>query len=146
MDHLRDGRMGPLSIICCVGEDHRQVESSCDVGGPKYPWSVVDGKMQSSRVGLSPRCHRVITLDDYPRIKISTQRHEQLQAVSLHKEHGVLELRVLGKCREIVVNLPVQISLTAVSITLDGVAVEVGPPGNGCRGKVRGSSNALIRQ
>ena len=74
------------------------MESSCDVGGPKYPWPTVDGKMQSSRVGLSPRRHRVIKLDDYPRIKILTRRHERLQMVSLHEEHGVSELRGLGKC------------------------------------------------
>ena len=83
------------------------MESSYDIGGPKYPWSAVDGKMQSSRVGLSPRRHRVIKLDDYPRIKITMRRHERLQVVSLHEEHGVSELRVLGKCQEIVVNLPV---------------------------------------
>ena len=133
-DHLPGRGMGPLSIVCCVGEDHRQVESSCDVGGPKYPWPTVDGKMQSSRVGLLPRRHRVIKLDDYPRIKITTQRHERLQVVSLHEEHGVSELWVLGKCREIVVNVPVQISLTAVGIPRDGAAMEVRPPDNGCRG------------
>ena len=63
------------------------MESKCDVGGLKYPWPTVDGKIQSSRVGLSPRRHRVIKLDDYPRIKISTRCHERLQVVSFHKEH-----------------------------------------------------------
>ena len=110
------------------------MESSCDVGGPKYPWPAVDGKMQSSRVGLSPRCHRVVKLDDYPRIKISTWHHERLQVVSLHEEHGVSELRVLDKCWEIIVNITVQISLTVVGIPRDGAAMEVRPPDNGCRG------------
>ena len=76
----------------------------------------------------------MIILDDYSRIEKSTRRHEWPQVVSLHEEHGVLELRVLGKCREIVVNLPVQISRTVVSIPWDGAAMEVGPPDNGCRG------------
>ena len=44
------------------------MESSCYVGGPKYPWPAVDGKVQSIQVGLTPRCHRMIELDDYPRI------------------------------------------------------------------------------
>ena len=110
------------------------MESSYDVGGPSYPWPAVDGKMQSSRVGLSPRRHHVIKLYDYPRIKISTQRHEWLQMVSLHEEHGVSELRVLGKCREIVVNLPVEISPSIVNIPRDRAAREVRPPNNGCRG------------
>ena len=110
------------------------MESSGDVGGSKYLWPIVDGKMQRSRVGLSPRRHHVIKLDDYSRIKISMRRHERFQVVSLHKEHGVSELRVLGKCREIVVNLPVQISRTVVSIPRDGAVMEVGPPDNGCRG------------
>ena len=90
--------------------------------------------MQSSRVGLTPRRHRMIKLDDYQRIIESTWRHERLQMVSLHEEHGVLELRVREKCREIVVNLPVEISPFAVNIPLDGAAREVEPPDNGCRG------------
>ena len=110
------------------------MESCYDVEGPKYPWSAINGKMQSSRVGLSPRRHRVIKLDDYPRIKILTRRHERLQVVSLHKEHGVSELRVFGKCQEIIVNLPMQISRAAVNIPPNGAAMEVGPPDNGCRG------------
>ena len=126
--------MGSLSIVSCVGNDYRKIESSCDVGGPKYPWPTVDGKMQSSRVGLLPRRHRVIKLDDYPRIKISTRRHERLQMVSLHEEHGVSELRVLGKRREIIVNLCMQISPAAVNIPHDRAAMEVRPPNNGCRG------------
>ena len=110
------------------------MESGCDFEGSKYPWSAVDGKMQSSRVGLSPRRHRVIKLDDYHRIKITTWRHERIQVVSVHEEHGVSELWVIGKCREIVVNLPMQISLTIVSIPWDGVAIDVRPLDNGCRG------------
>ena len=76
----------------------------------------------------------MINLDDYPRIKITTRCHERLQVVSLHEEHGVSELWVVGKCREVIVNLPVQISLTAVSIPRDGAAMEVRSPDNGCRG------------
>ena len=110
------------------------MESSYDVEGPKYPWPAIDRKMQSSRVGLSPKRHRVIKLDDYPRIKITTRRHEWLEVLSLHEKHGVSELRVLFKCRDIVVNLPVQIFFTIVSIPFDGVAMEVKPPDNGCRG------------
>ena len=110
------------------------MESSCDVGGPKYPWPAVNGKVQSSRVGLTPRCHRMIELDDYPRIIESTWRHERLHMVSLHEEHGVSELRVSGKCREIVVNLPMEISPSAVNIPRDGAAREVRPHDDGCRG------------
>ena len=110
------------------------MESSCDVGGLKYSWPVVDGKMQSSQVALSPRRHRVIKLDDYLRIKISTQHHERLQMVSLHEEHRVSELRVLGKYREIVVNLPVEISPSAVNTPRDGAAREVMLLDNGCIG------------
>ena len=122
------------------------MESSCDVGGPKYPWPVVNRKMKSSRVGLTPRCHRMIELDDYLRIKELMRQHERLQMVSLHEEHRVSEPRVHGKCREIVVNLPMEISPPAVNISRDGVAMEVGPLDNGCRGSVQSSGNALIRQ
>ena len=81
-----------MSIVDCIGEDHWHMESSCDVGGPKYPWLAVDGKMQSRRVSLTPRLHRVIKLDDYPRIIVSTRRLERIQMVSLHEEHGVSDL------------------------------------------------------
>ena len=110
------------------------MESSCDVGGPKYPWSAVDGKMQSSRVCLSPSGHRVIKHDDYPRIKISMRRHERLEMVSLHEEHGVSELRVLSKCWEIIVNIPMEISPSVVNIPGNGAAREVRPPNNRCKG------------
>ena len=90
--------------------------------------------MQSNRVGLSPRRHHMIKLDDYPRIIELTRCHEQLQMVSLHEEHGVSELRVRSKCQEIVVNIPVEISPSVVNIPLDGATKEVRPPDNGCRG------------
>ena len=77
-DHLPGRGMGPLSIVGCVGEDHRKMESSCGVEGSKYAWSIIYEKMQSSLVGLTPRRHRMIKLDDYPRIIESTWRHERL--------------------------------------------------------------------
>ena len=125
--------MGPLSIVDRVGEDNWQMKSSCDIGGSKYPWPTVDIKVQSSRVGLTPRCHRMIELDDYPRIIESTWHHKRLQMVSLHEEHGVSKLRVHGKSREIVVNLPMEISPSIVNIPWDGVAGEVRSPDDGCR-------------
>ena len=97
-DHLPGQGMGPLSLISRVGEDHWKMESSFDVGGPKYPWPTIDRKVQSSRVGLTPRCHRMKELDDYPRIVESKQHHEWLQMISLHEEHGVSELWVCWKC------------------------------------------------
>ena len=110
------------------------MESSCDVGGPKYPWPVVNRKMKSSRVGLTPRCHCMIEFGDYLRIKELTRNHERLQMVSLHEEHRVLEPRVYGKCWEIVVNLPMEISPPTVNIPRDGVVKEVGLLDNGCNG------------
>ena len=90
--------------------------------------------MQSSQVGLTPRCHRMIKLDDYPRIIELTRHHERLQMVYLHEDHGVSEIRVLEKCHEIIVNLPVEISSSTVNIPRDGAAREIRPPDNGCRG------------
>ena len=109
------------------------MESSCDVGGPKYPWSAVDRKMNSSRVVLTPRCHRMIELDDYLRIIELTRHHEWIQMVSLHKEHGVSKPRVRGKFCEIVVNLSMEISPPSANIPRDGVVGEVRPPVDGCR-------------
>ena len=109
------------------------MESSYDIRGSKYLWPVVDRKMKRSRVGLSPGCHRMIELDDYPRIIVLTWHHEWLQMVYLYEEHGVSEPRVCCKCREIVVHLPIEISLPAANITQDGVVGEVRPSDDGCQ-------------
>ena len=76
--------MGPLPISSRVGEDDQHIECSCDVGGPEYPWSTVDGEMKSSQVGLMFRCHRVVELDDHPRVEKPMRCHERLQGVPLH--------------------------------------------------------------
>ena len=109
------------------------MESIFDVGGPKYPWLAIDRKMKSGRVGLTPGFHRMIELDDYPRIIEPTRHHEWLKMVSLHEEHGVLKPRVRGKCWEMVVNLSMEISSPAANIPRDGVVGEVRPPDDGCR-------------
>ena len=96
------------------------MEGTCDIGGPKYPWPAVNRKMTSSRVGLSPRCHRMIELGDDPRIIVLTRHHEWLQIVSLYEENGVSEPRVRDKCREIVVHLPMEISIPVANIPRDG--------------------------
>ena len=109
------------------------MEGSCDIGGPKYPWPAVDRKMKINRVGLSPGCHRMIELGDDPRIIVLTRHHEWFQMVSLYDEHGVSEPRVHGKCGEIVVHLPMEISIPAANIPRDGVEGEVRPPDYGPR-------------
>ena len=109
------------------------MESCYDIGGPKYPWPAVDREMKSNRVGLSPRCHRMIELDDDPRIIVLTRHHEWIQMVSLYEKHGVSKPRVHGKCREIIVYLPMKISIPVANIPKDGVAGEVRSPDHGPR-------------
>ena len=109
------------------------MESSYDIGGLKYQRPVVDRKMKSSRVGLSPRCHRMIELDDDPRIIVLIWHHEWLQMVSLYEEHGVSEPQVHGKCREIIVHLLMKISIPASNIPWNRVAGEVRSPDDGPR-------------
>ena len=65
--------------------------------------------------------------------------------VSLYEEHGVSEPRVRGKGREIIVQLPMKISIPAANIPRDGVAGEVRLPDDGPQGQVWGSGNTLIR-
>ena len=67
------------------------MEGCCDIGGPKYPWPVVDREMKSSRVHLSPGCHHVIELGNDPRIVVLRGNHKWLQMVSLYEEHGILK-------------------------------------------------------
>ena len=137
--------MGPQSIIGCIGENNRQMEGCCDIGGPKYPWPTVNREMKGIRVRLSPGCHRVIELGDDPRIVVLTRHHKWLKMVSLYEEHGISEHWVRGKGREIIVQLPMIISIPAANIPWDGVTGKVRPPDDGPRGQVWGSDNTLIR-
>ena len=75
----------------------------------------------------------MIELGDDPRIIVLTWHHEWLKMVSLYEEHGVSEPRVRGKCREIIVHLPMKISPPVVDIPWDGVAWEVRSPDDGAR-------------
>ena len=126
--------MGPQSIIGRIGEDHRQMEGYCDIGGPKYPWPAVNREMKSSRVCLSSGCHRVIELGNDPRTVVLTRHHKWIQMVSLYEEHGLSKPRVRGKGREIIVQLPMIISIPAANIPRDGFVGEVRPPDDGPRG------------
>ena len=109
------------------------MESSCDIGGPKYPKPAIDKEMKSSRVGLSPGSHRMIELGDNPRIIELTRHHKWLQMVSLYEEHGVSEPRVIGKYWEIIIHLPMKISIPIANIPRDGVAGKVRSPDDGPR-------------
>ena len=109
------------------------MESSCDIGGPKYPWPAVNRKMKSNRVSLSPGCHSMIELGEDSRIIVLTWHHEWLQMVSLYEKHGVSEPRVRGKCLETVLHLPMEISIPTANIPLDGVVGEVRSPDDGPR-------------
>ena len=128
--------MGPQSIIDSIGEDHRQMEGCYDIRGPKYPWSAVNREMKSSRVPLSPGCHRVIELSDDPRIVVLTLHHKWLQMVTLYEEHGISEPLVHCKGQEIIVQLPMIISIPAANIPRNGVAGKVRPPDDGPRRQV----------
>ena len=109
------------------------MESSCDIKGPKYLKPSVDREMKSSRVGLSPGSHRMIELGDDPRIIQLTRNHKWLQMVSLYEKHGVSEPRVHSKRRDIIVHLPMKISIPAANIPLDEVVGEVRSPDDGPR-------------
>ena len=110
------------------------MEGCCDIGGPKYPWPTVNRVMKSSRFRLSSGCHRVIELGDDPRIVVLTRHHKWLQMVLLSEEHGISKPQVRDKGREIIVQLPMIISILAANIPKDGVAGKVRPPDYGPRG------------
>ena len=57
--------MGPLSILCRVGQDDRKIEHSCNVSGLKYPLTTIYREMQGSMMGDSFGSHSLIKLDDH---------------------------------------------------------------------------------
>ena len=133
-DHLPGRRMGPQSITGRIGEDHRKMEGCCDIEGPKYPWPAINREMKSSRVRFSPGCHHVIELGGESRIVVLTRQHKWLQMVSLYEEHGIPKPRVRGEGREIIVQLPMIISIPVANIPRDGVVGKVRSPDDGPQG------------
>ena len=101
-----------------------QMEGCYDIGGPKYPWPAVNREMKSSWVRLSLGCHRVTELGNDPRIVVLTWYHKWLQMVSLYEDHGLTKPRVHDKGWEIIVQLPMIISIPTANI-----------PGMGWHGK-----------
>ena len=69
MNHLPGQGMGPLSIICRVGNNHRHIEHSYYIRGPKYPLSTIDSEMNGRQIRFSPGGHQVVELDDHPRVE-----------------------------------------------------------------------------
>ena len=87
----------------------------------------------------------MIELGNDPRIIELKRHHKWIQIVSLYEEHGVSEPRVRSKCREIIVHLPMKISIPVANIPRNGVAWEVRSPDDEPRRQVWGSGNTLIR-
>ena len=84
MNHLPGRGMGPLPIINRVGKDHQQMESSCYIRSPKYPWPAIYGEMNGCRIRLLPGGHRVVKIDEHSRVVKRTRGYEWLQGVPLH--------------------------------------------------------------
>ena len=86
-------------------------------------------------------------LNDHPRVVKPTRGHEWCQGIPLHKAHRISELRIFSEGREIIINLAMQIPLTAINIPWNRAAVEVGPPDDRSRGQIRReiSNRALSR-
>ena len=76
----------------------------------------------------------MIELGNDPRIVVLTWYHKCLQMVSLYEEHGLSKPEVHEKGREIIVQLPMIISISTANIPRDGVAGEVRPSDDGPRG------------
>ena len=147
MNHLPGRGMGPLSLIDLVSKDHWQIERSCNVYGPKHPWSTINRKMNSSRIGLSPKGHSVVELDDHPRVEKPTWGHKWLQGVPLYYPHRVDELWICSKGWKIIINFVMRVLGTKIRIFGNRVAVEEGSPDDRSRGHIQReiSSKALSR-
>ena len=70
--------MGPLSILCRVGEDNKKIECSRNIRGPKCPLTAVNREVYGSRMGVSSGCHSLIKLNDHTGVEKSAWGHERL--------------------------------------------------------------------
>ena len=116
--------MGPLSILNRVGEDNREIECSCNVGGSKCPLTSIDREVDDSRMGDSPGCHGVKELNDHSWVEKLAWGRERLQGVPLHKTHGISEPGKGRKIRYVVKGLVVQLFSTTIRISCNGATME----------------------
>ena len=108
--------MGPLSIFSRVSKDNRKIEGSCNISGLKYPLMAINREVYDSRIGVSPRCHGLIELNDHPRVEKSAWSNERLQGVPVHKPYGVSKLEKGEKSRYVKKDLIVQVLGTTICI------------------------------
>ena len=101
--------MGPLSIFSRVGKDNQKIKCSYNISGPKYPLTAINREVYGSRIGVSPRCHSLIELDDHSGVEKPALSHKRLQGVPVHKSHGVYELGKGDKSKYVIKDLIVQV-------------------------------------
>ena len=87
-------------------------------------------------MGISPRGHDLIELNDYPGVEKLAWSHEGLQGVLLHKLHSVSKLGEGDESWKIIKVQVVQILSTTVGIAWNRATVEGKPSDKGARGQV----------
>ena len=74
----------------------------------------MNGEVDGSRTGDSPRCHGMVELNDNPGVEESTWGHKMLQGVPLHKPHRISELGIGSKSWKIIICFVVHFLCTAI--------------------------------
>ena len=89
--------MGPQPVVCRVGQDNREMECGCNIGGLKCPLATINREMDNSGKRYSLGCHGMVELDDHPGVEELMRGHKRLQGVPLHKPHGISKLGIGSK-------------------------------------------------
>ena len=72
--------------------------------------------MKSSRVGLTLGSHGLIEIYHYFRVEKSLQSHERIERVVMDEPHRILELKLIGKGREVIEVVIVELFAAIVSV------------------------------
>ena len=57
----------------------------------------INGEVDGSRMGDSPRFHSMVELNDHPGVEKPVQGYKRLKGVPLHKPHGISKLGIGSK-------------------------------------------------
>ena len=94
--------MWPLPVVHRVGQSCRKIECDSYVRCLKYSLTTINGKVQRSRIVVSPRSHSSVELDYHTRIEELVWSYKGFQGVALHKPHGIPKLRKGDEGRNVI--------------------------------------------
>ena len=85
--------MWPLPVVRRVGQSYKQIECGGYVRCSKNSLTTINGKVQRSRITVSPGSHSLVEFDYRTRVVELVWSHKGFKGVALQKPYGASKLR-----------------------------------------------------